>query len=308
MSAFSIVQKADKVSDFTISKLPKNNRQFYKVLHDIADRATPAVRREFLRALESIKGSAKIKDLQIALEMGDSSRVFTALGMNKLNVELAAMVTTLREAYNNAAIAAGKVLPKEVQIGYRFDMFNPRAVDYAQRKSAELVTRIGQTTREGIQAIITEGVEAGLTVTQQATRIKELVGLLPRQVRALDTYKSMLIAEGRKPAQVKNMAERYRQRLLRARATMIARTETINAVNAGQEEAWAQAMDEGLIKPGTMKKWIVTPDDLLCPVCSAIPKMNPDGVPVGSMFDTPKGPKMGPTAHPHCRCGTALMI
>ena len=41
MSAYSILRKADEVSNFTIAKIPKTNRQFYRVLHRIADTETP---------------------------------------------------------------------------------------------------------------------------------------------------------------------------------------------------------------------------------------------------------------------------
>jgi len=309
MSAYSILLKAEKpVSDFTITKIPKTNRQFYRVLHRIADRASPKARRQFMEAIDNIRGTARVKQLREALEVGSSIEVFAALGVDNLGLEMSSLITTLRGAYNNAAIEAGKILPKEVQAGFRFDIFNPRAVDYARLRAAELVDQVSNATRRGIQRIITEGVESGLTVTQQASRIKEMLGLTPRQVTALDNFKSMLITEGRKPDQVKRMVDRYRNRLLRQRATTIARTETINAVNAGQEEVWAQAMDQGLIDMEAKKRWVITPDDRLCPICRPIPKDNPGGVPIGAPFKTSVGPRMRPAAHPNCRCSLALVI
>jgi len=306
MSAYSILRKADEVSNFTIAKIPKTNRQFYRVLHRIADTATPKVRRQFLEAIDSIRGTTRVKELREALEVGSSIEVFTALGVDKLGLEMSALVTTLREAYNKAAIEAGKILPKEIQAGFRFDMFNPRAVDYARLRAAELVSQVSDSTRRGIQRVIAEGVESGLTVQQQASRIKEMLGLTPRQVSALDNFKQMLTTEGRKPAQIKRMVNRQKNRMLRSRATAIARTETINAVNAGQEEIWAQAMDQGLIDFNARKKWVVTPDDLLCPICKPIPKNNPGGVPIGTPFQTSVGPRMRPAAHPNCRCSMSL--
>jgi hypothetical protein len=308
MSAESILlqKAAGDVSDYVIRKVPKTNRQFYRVLHQLADRATPAVRRQFLRAVEAMKGTTKIKALQAALESGNERAVFTALGIDQLDKHLAPLVGELRGAYNQAAIAAGQLLPKSIQAQYVFDIFNPRAADYARTKAAQLVMQVGDATKEGIRRIITEGVAQGLTVQQQSTRIKDLLALTPRQASAVDNYKAMLVSEGRKPAQIKRMTDRYRQRQLRYRATRIARTETINAVNAGQEEAWAQALDQGLLGPDVRKAWQITPDDVTCKLCLSVPELNPDGVPIGMSFDTPLGPVMGPTLHPHCRCAMVL--
>jgi len=307
MSALSILMKADKpVTDFTITKIPKTNRQFYRVLHRIADTATPKSKKQFTDAIEGMRNSSRLKDLQIALEQGNIDSVYRALGINQLDKRLAPLVDTLRDAYNKAAISSIDILPKGMQEELRFDIFNPRAVDYARQRSAQLVSQVSEVTRQGIQRIITEGVEEGLTIGQQSKRIKELLALTPRQVSAVENFKAMLQAEGRKPAQVKRMVERYRQRQLKFRATRIARTETISAVNAGQEEVWSQAIDQGLLDMDARKFWVVTPDDKLCTICAPIPDDNSKGVPIGGTFETSEGMLEGPPAHPNCRCALSL--
>jgi hypothetical protein len=52
------------------------------------------------------------------------------------------------------------------------------------------------------------------------------------------------------------------------RAELIARTETMRASNEGQQEAWDQAVEEGLLTGNEQQEWIVTPDDRLCPSAS----------------------------------------
>jgi hypothetical protein len=41
----------------------------------------------------------------------------------------------------------------------------------------------------------------------------------------------------------------------------------MRASNEGQQEAWDQAVEEGLLTGNEQQEWIVTPDDRLCPEC-----------------------------------------
>ena len=96
----------------------------------------------------------------------------------------------------------------------------------------------------------------------------------------------------------------------RYRADMIAANETIKASSAGQDELWRQAVAEGYLDKGrTREIWIPTPDEKTCSICLAIPRMNPDGVPLGGMFQSPVGPVRRPgDPHVRCRCGKSLLV
>ena len=49
--------------------------------------------------------------------------------------------------------------------------------------------------------------------------------------------------------------------------------------------------------------WQTAADERVCPICSAIPLMNADGVPMGASYASPAGPvKMPPDPHTNCRC------
>src|SRR5262249_17573663 len=99
----------------------------------------------------------------------------------------------------------------------------------------------------------------------------------------------------------------YRNALLRDRARTIARTETIDASSAGQRALWDEARRAGYLGDDARRHWIITPDERLCPACEEMPKLNPDGVPLGEPYQTPDGgEKMGPTLHPRCRCAESL--
>lgn len=289
-----------------LKALPRNKE--YKILHGIADSLNPKIRREFISAIESIRNSATLKILTSAIESGRTDAVITIL--DKINVSpatYAGITSSLRTIFEQGAKDSIKTLPKSVQSQISFDLLNPRSVEFLRRSEFALIQAISTNTREGIREILRVGFEEGQPPIRMAREIKEMVGLTPRQVKSVQNHRAMLIAEGRTPKQVTELTARFRNRQLRFRATTIARTETIRAANSGQQELWNQAADQGLIDMATArKKWVVTPDDRLCPICRPIPGMNKEGVPLESSFQTPKGPKGSPPAHPQCRCSMTL--
>lgn len=173
----------------------------------------------------------------------------------------------------------------------------------------------------------------------QGKTIRGIVGLTRTQVQAVLNYKDMLASgdmatmretltralrdrrfdrtvlrtirtQASLPAwRVDDMVQRYYERALRHRAKNIARTETLRASNAGQQELWRQAAEQGYLKPErTRRKWIVTPDDRLCEYCKDIRVRNEDGVPLDEPFEAEDGPVDYPPAHPSCRCATGLLF
>jgi hypothetical protein len=304
-----ILKAKPVVGTATISRIPASKRPFYRSLHEIADKASPQIANQIIDAFTSIQSKAKMNQLSSAIDAQDLNGILAALGISSMDKEMQPMINALRSVFVDAAEESMKFLPKAVQQGLRFDMLNPRSVDFLRTRSSLLITNISDNTRKGVQKILAEGLEQGLTPSAIASQIRDKVGLLPRQVSAVENYRRLLISEGRDPAQIKRMVDKYKARQLRYRANMIARTETIAASNMGQEEIWQQAMDEGLLKPNAKKKWVVTPDDRLCPVCKAIPKKdaNKNGVPIGAFFETDVGPRQSPPAHPHCRCAVTLV-
>lgn len=79
-----------------------------------------------------------------------------------------------------------------------------------------------------------------------------------------------------------------------ARADMIARTEIMAAVSEGQREAWAQAVDMGLLSGKERRVWITVAG--ACPECEAL-----EGT-TAKLGGTYKNGAEGPPLHPNCRC------
>ncbi len=295
----------DPIEKITVSK---KKRRFYLALHKLSDEAMPDITKEFIDAIDNIRSDAKLRDVQRALERGDIPRLLVVLGIDNLDRELEGFVTRLRTLFQSSSTLLRGSLPESISAQMRFDLLNPRAVENLRQFGGQLITGLTDKTRQGILDTIETAFRKGGSPAQQAREIRNSIGLTPRQTAAVENFRSMLVAEGVKPALLEKRVAKFYRRQLNFRAKVIARTETIRASNAGQREIWNQAADQGLLNPNTVRRgWVVTPDDRLCPICEPIPSMNPDGVPLNGTFNTPIGAVIGPPAHPNCRCAEAIV-
>jgi len=279
----------------------------YEWLLAIADKVKGKVRAAFLNLIEQMRNEADMQALRDALQSGDITRAMSALGMgdNFPSRLSTAIKPPLEDVFIEAGRAAGDrgVQTTTGQISFGFDVSNPHAVDFLKNYDMDLIREISDETRAAVKQVVLDAFQQGGHPYQQAKTIRQIVGLTKRQAKAVTNFRAARVAENRPAAQVDRMVAKYEQKQLRLRAENIARTETMRASNAGQDAAWNQAADKGLINRATFKRrWLVTPDDRLCVLCAAVPALNPDGRKLGEPFITPVGPLMYPSVHPQDRC------
>lgn len=156
-----------------------------------------------------------------------------------------------------------------ISTDFVFDDTDPAAVEWVKQHAAELVQGISKTSRDDIRQLVEDAFTEHLTADELADEIENVIG---------DD----------------------------ARAETIARTETMKASNVGQQQAWDQAVEQGLLLGTEQQEWITTPDDKLCPICESL-----DGQTVGldESFSDDSGDEYdGPPAHPNCRCTVGLSL
>lgn len=161
--------------------------------------------------------------------------------------------------------------PNKNAVALVWDIFNPLASQFAERRAGELVRGITDTTREAFQAKIAAWIEKGGALDELARAIEgDLAGLN--------------IPSGWSPAKVDWATSPER-------AMLIAQTETTNAFNRGVEARWSEA--------GVTKfRWRTQNDGLVCGLCRALNNR------VGTIADgvVYEGKSYKPAAHPGCRC------
>lgn len=182
-------------------------------------------------------------------------------------------------------------------ISFRFDSQAEAAVKAAEEMAGKMITEITNETEANIRNLIAEAIRSGIPPYDAARTIVPLIGLTSAQGQAVFKYRVELIDNGLAIGKVNEQVDKYADELLVSRGDTIARTEILDALNSGQDEAWQQAQDEGLLTANATKEVIITED--ACEVCVAIADEGP--VPIGDDFSDD-----GPPFHPRCRCTVAI--
>lgn len=270
-------------------------------LYVIADRLAPALRRTFLRAIAEILKTVARAALLQALEAGDRAAILDALKLANLPTALAPAVDVVRQVVTDTA----EQTITDLAVDVSFTLLNPRAVAAAAEQGATLVTGVTAETQAAIRALVARAYREGIPPRELAKLLESQVGLTTRQTQAALNYRAALTDGGLTGDTLQAKVDAYAKKLLRQRAEMIARTETIAAANAGQQAAWDAAVEAGLLDPeDTGRIWQAAADTRVCPICDAL-----DGQIVGlhEPFITIEGEAIdGPPAHPNCRCSVSL--
>lgn len=178
------------------------------------------------------------------------------------------------------------------RVVFRFDARNSRAEAYLRDKSSTLVVGIEQSIRTTVQTTLTAGMQAGRNPRNTALdivgridpatgkRTGGVVGLTPQQelwsrsarakLETLDNgYFGMQLRDKRfdrtvakaieagkpiPPEIVDKLVMRYRSNALRHRGENIARTESIQSLNAADHEATRQAVELGAMQSNAVKR------------------------------------------------------
>ena len=217
----------------------------------------------------------------------------------------AALVPPLVKAWaTGAEIAADDIdvtLEKAGSLDY-FNEVNPEALKWSAVHTAEQIMEIARSTKDGIQTAINLSLREGWGYRKTARVIQRVGGLTPTYANAVVRYMDRLESGGLSGEALARKAYRYHKSLLRVRSAMIARTEIMMAGNAGQDQLWQIAKNNGVLNVSRLKRKLVTAGVGVCPICRRIGEEPPVG------FEAPfsNGLRI-PPMHPNCRCRVALV-
>jgi hypothetical protein len=228
---------------------------------------------------------------------------------------------------------ADALTPTQVAQSFRFDLNSQDALNYARTESGQLITNMADEQRAVMRQVVGQTMTAGATragtssalrtILQDigtgteygritATQIGANCNGLTRQYEKAVWNRANDIAEdlarrgieGTKAVEeIRKKTDAYAEKLRKARARTIARTEIIRSAEEGRQQAWEQASKKGLIdKNKATKTWSASPMDV-CPICS---KLQGKTVPLMGKFSTGIGEVKTPPAHPNCRCTMRL--
>jgi very-short-patch-repair endonuclease/uncharacterized protein YoaH (UPF0181 family) len=238
-------------------------RQSHYPVHSVADASVASVRNAFLRSIpkdpvediESAQNVVREWGLALVEDLADVlQRVAVASAQVHATKFRAPRFAELRTALDSPGVAM------------KFDVSNPRAIEWARAHAAELVVEITQDTQEMIAKLISRGIAEGRTIKETAKLIREVIGLTSKQGLSLLDLRDKLEAQGYDDPDIEDEIRARTNTMINVRADLIAHTESMTASNFGQQLLWDQAVDEGYLTGTEKKEWITTPDERLAVV------------------------------------------
>lgn len=192
--------------------------------------------------------------------------------MSEVNTKWGTEFKDMSLPYYQAVVSkTGRYFAKMAGVNVNFNLLDEKAMAYLEEKTPEFMN-IAQHTAAGIMENVEAGFRNGLHPYEVAKSIREMDVVSP------------------------------------ARAETIARTEMLDASNAGSYAAYEAS---GIVEE---IRWVAQLDDRVCPICE---ELDDTVVALGEKFCTPEDPfgmpgegveevAERPPAHPDCRCTTVV--
>lgn len=279
----------------------------------LAEDGEPSTRKKFIAAIAKLRDDVDVSAIEDALARGDVAAVIDAVPWDDLHEALKEIEAALEEVRAKAfEVSRGAAEPSldphqlaihlgdraVLTIGWRHVSADVLAAIRA--RTGDRIVQITDETRAAIRQLVERAFTAGEHARSMIPAIRETIGLTTRQERTVARYAASL-RDGTRPAdRVDRMVTRYRTKLVKYRAELIARTETLQAMNDGQRASWSTLVERGLLDPNRFEReWlaIVPNDGRTCPVCEGLDEAR---APIGGQYEGDGG--NGPPQHPDCRC------
>lgn len=283
---------------------------YYTLVHRVADRLAPKLRRQFMETIAKIQDATVLSALEAAFASGHLAAAEAAIPWGQLEALLNGGTKIIRTALYAAGEASASELSDALGVTLRFDRTNPAAEAWASANAARYVTEVTAETRQAIRERIQDAYAQQMTAQEASRLIRGMIGLDTRRAAAVVKFRARLIGDGVSGDALETRVAKYAAAQIKKRASLISRTELIDASNAGQLQLWHQAQEAGhLAYDRTRRKVLTTADDRLDQkVCEPMPYLDENqDVHLDQPFTTGDGRQvMAPTFHPGCRCAVGL--
>lgn len=252
-------------------------------IEEIIAAQEPLFRRAFTLAIQNITDSFTLNELADLLEAGQFE-----LALRELEAASLLLGGAYGESMGNAAREAATFLSTALTVTVSFDASNTFAVSAIRENTLRLVSGFTRSQREAVRDTIMDGIARGLNPIEQARNFRQSIGLTSTQTGWVRNYRSSLenlsrdalnrelrdkrfdrtinraIVDGTPLTedQIERMVNRYRERMIRYRSEVIARTEALRSVHEGVEAMYNQAIQNGQLSPDELERtWVTARDE-----------------------------------------------
>jgi hypothetical protein len=198
--------------------------------------------------------------------------------------EVAAALDGLARTAGDAAYVAADEAARGIGARYGaffVDRLDPAIANAVRTMTTKQTQRFSADVVEGLRRAVGVGLEQGIGPRATARLMRGVVGLGPKQVKAVANYRLALesgdFAKARgyqlrdhryahsgnlSPDRIDTMVDAYQRRMVGWTAETNARTMALEAQRVGQQESWRQAAADGVIDGVAVEKeWVATLDN-----------------------------------------------
>ena len=131
---------------------------------------------------------------------------------------------------------------------------NVEAQRWARKNAASLI-KVNDETKKAVRKLVVRSIKEGIPVLEAAKDIQKMVGMTRPQIEAAVNYRSRLrMNTNLSKKKIQQATDRYAKKKIRERARMIARTEVVNSLTAGQQASMNQAQRSKFLGPDARKR------------------------------------------------------
>lgn len=252
-------------------------------LERLLRRMEPRIQAAFIEAIIVAQRNNTLAELA---ELANEGRLLEVLEQTAT-----AGAESLADRVNTVIVESGQATAASMASSFdaivSFDQVNQRAVDTMQANRLRLVREFVEEQRLATREAIVDGIRRGINPRAQARAFRGSIGLTSRQQQAVNNFRRLL-QEGNSEAldralrdrrfdptvraavagditlsdaQIERMVGRYRDRYLKFRSEVIARTEALRSVHEGTELMFRQAIDNGMIDADSLTRTWRTASD-----------------------------------------------
>lgn len=264
-----------------------------KEIRNLIRNMEPKLRKAFLDAINRVRGSIRIGELERLIASGNIPAIIRYLQLDPS--DFGGFAALQQEIFNAAGLAyAGHIKIRGANVRFGWDMRNALAQSAAETISSKFITRETEAAKQAVRVYLAEAFSAGrgprdiaLDIAGrvvQGRRQGGVVGLAEHQAQWVANFRhyletgnpralQMTLRDKRFDAairrgdltkeQIDRFVARYSDRLLKYRADTIARTEMGFAVEQANSVSFQQAIEKaGVPVEFTYREWIHIPGKL----------------------------------------------
>jgi len=197
-------------------------------------------------------------------------------------------------------LAITRELARQLEIDLTF-VRTGQTVDVVSGFLAPGATTIGEIglSRDIVAAGLGPMGGTGINPWDRSRLAKEVTGLDYRRINTVLNYRAQLIDDGLEMTKVDRKVMSFIKKKRLERARVIARNETMRALNNGHQRAMRDAQRRGILSKKAVKVLDVVLDRDTCEVCSPLYGQKRR---INKPFNTRLGSFMNPPFHVNCRC------